>query len=212
MRFASASDYVRIQLTATPLAGLLRHQPEPPGQPLAEVLTADVAAALQAGPDSQAAWRFRRRLTFSSRTGKPSTRPERVPAALPQQACRGPNAGRQLDRNDRRMPGSPIPARSPDLPALDRRTNQNGGYSRVCCAAGRTSALGRCLGARPSAHRPNRQLGTDLRGSSSHAARRTAVWPMALPGRPDWGAALRSFRPCSPRPVPSRDRFAAGGP
>jgi ubiquinone/menaquinone biosynthesis C-methylase UbiE len=45
VRFASASDYVRIQLAATPLAGLL--QPGPPGQRLAEVLTADVAAALK---------------------------------------------------------------------------------------------------------------------------------------------------------------------
>jgi SAM-dependent methyltransferase len=44
VRFASASDYVHIQLTATPLARLLPHQP---GQPLAKVLIADVAAALQ---------------------------------------------------------------------------------------------------------------------------------------------------------------------
>jgi SAM-dependent methyltransferase len=44
VRFASVSDYVRIQLTATPLAGLLQHQP---GHRLAEVLVADVAAALQ---------------------------------------------------------------------------------------------------------------------------------------------------------------------
>jgi hypothetical protein len=43
----SASNYVRIQLTATPLAGLLQHQPERPGQRLAQVLTADVATALQ---------------------------------------------------------------------------------------------------------------------------------------------------------------------
>ena len=46
-RFASISDYVRIQLTATPLARLLHHQPGQPGQPLTEVLIADVAAALQ---------------------------------------------------------------------------------------------------------------------------------------------------------------------
>jgi ubiquinone/menaquinone biosynthesis C-methylase UbiE len=47
VRFASVSDYVRIQLTATPLARLLPHRPEQPGQQLAEVLIADVAAALQ---------------------------------------------------------------------------------------------------------------------------------------------------------------------
>jgi SAM-dependent methyltransferase len=47
VRFASVSDYVRIQLTATPLASLLPHPPGPPGQRLAEVLIADVAAALQ---------------------------------------------------------------------------------------------------------------------------------------------------------------------
>jgi ubiquinone/menaquinone biosynthesis C-methylase UbiE len=44
VRFASVSAYVRIQLTATPLASLLQR---PPGQRLAELLTADVAAALQ---------------------------------------------------------------------------------------------------------------------------------------------------------------------
>jgi ubiquinone/menaquinone biosynthesis C-methylase UbiE len=47
IRFASASDYVRIQLTATPLASLLQDQPGRPGQQLAEVLIADVTAALQ---------------------------------------------------------------------------------------------------------------------------------------------------------------------
>jgi len=47
VRFASVSAYVRIQLTATPLAGLLQHQPGRPGQRLAEVLIAEVAAALQ---------------------------------------------------------------------------------------------------------------------------------------------------------------------
>jgi ubiquinone/menaquinone biosynthesis C-methylase UbiE len=47
VRFASASDYVRIQLTATPLTGLLPHQPERPGQPLVEALSAEVAAALK---------------------------------------------------------------------------------------------------------------------------------------------------------------------
>ena len=46
VRFASVSDYVRIQLTATPLASLLQHQPGRSGQQLAEVLIADVAAAL----------------------------------------------------------------------------------------------------------------------------------------------------------------------
>jgi ubiquinone/menaquinone biosynthesis C-methylase UbiE len=47
VRFASVSDYVRIQLTATPLASLLQHQPPRPGQSLAEAVAADVAAALQ---------------------------------------------------------------------------------------------------------------------------------------------------------------------
>jgi hypothetical protein len=47
VRFASVSDYVRIQLTATPLASLLQHQPGRRGQRLAEVLIADVAVALQ---------------------------------------------------------------------------------------------------------------------------------------------------------------------
>jgi SAM-dependent methyltransferase len=47
VRFASVSDYVRIQLTATPLASLLPHPLGRPGQRLAEVLIADVAAALQ---------------------------------------------------------------------------------------------------------------------------------------------------------------------
>jgi len=47
VRFASVSDYVRIQLAATPLASLLAHRPGRPGQRLAEVLIADVAAALQ---------------------------------------------------------------------------------------------------------------------------------------------------------------------
>lgn len=47
IRFASVSDYVRIQLTATPLASLLQHQPGRPARRLAEALIADVAAALQ---------------------------------------------------------------------------------------------------------------------------------------------------------------------
>jgi len=47
VRFASVSDYVRIQLAATPLAGLLAHRPGLPGQALVEALIADVAAALQ---------------------------------------------------------------------------------------------------------------------------------------------------------------------
>ena len=47
VRFASATDYVHIQLTATPLAGLLPDQPGRPWQPLVEALIADVAAALQ---------------------------------------------------------------------------------------------------------------------------------------------------------------------
>jgi len=47
VRFASACDYVRIQLTATPLASLLPDQPGRPGQRLVEVLSADVAAALR---------------------------------------------------------------------------------------------------------------------------------------------------------------------
>jgi SAM-dependent methyltransferase len=48
IRFASAADYVRIQLTATPLASLLRQQAEGFIRQLAETLIADVAAALQA--------------------------------------------------------------------------------------------------------------------------------------------------------------------
>ena len=48
VRFASVSDYVHIQLTATPLASLLRHQPPGSIRHLAETLTADVAAALHA--------------------------------------------------------------------------------------------------------------------------------------------------------------------
>jgi SAM-dependent methyltransferase len=47
VHFDSVTDYVRIQLMATPLARLLQHQPEQPGQALVEVLIADVAAALQ---------------------------------------------------------------------------------------------------------------------------------------------------------------------
>jgi ubiquinone/menaquinone biosynthesis C-methylase UbiE len=47
VRFASVSDYVRIQLAATPLASLLPHQPGEPGQRLAQVLIAEVAAALK---------------------------------------------------------------------------------------------------------------------------------------------------------------------
>jgi hypothetical protein len=48
IRFASAADYVRIQLTATPLASLLRQHAEDPARHLAQALIADVAAALQA--------------------------------------------------------------------------------------------------------------------------------------------------------------------
>ena len=48
IRFASAADYVRIQLTATPLAGLLRHQAGGRAGPLAHALTTDVEAALRA--------------------------------------------------------------------------------------------------------------------------------------------------------------------
>jgi ubiquinone/menaquinone biosynthesis C-methylase UbiE len=48
VRFASVSDYVHIQLTATPLASLLRHQSQGSIRHLAETLSADVAAALQA--------------------------------------------------------------------------------------------------------------------------------------------------------------------
>jgi len=43
IRYPSAADYVRIQLIATPLAGLTGE----PGSPLAAALTADVAAALE---------------------------------------------------------------------------------------------------------------------------------------------------------------------
>jgi SAM-dependent methyltransferase len=48
IRFASVADYVRIQLTATPLASLLRHQAEGSIRQLAQTLTAEVAAALRA--------------------------------------------------------------------------------------------------------------------------------------------------------------------
>jgi ubiquinone/menaquinone biosynthesis C-methylase UbiE len=48
VHFDSVTDYVRIQLAATPLASLLQqHRPEQPDQALVEVLIADVAAALQ---------------------------------------------------------------------------------------------------------------------------------------------------------------------
>ena len=47
VRFTSVAAYVHIQLTATPLASLLRHRPGRPGQPLAEVLIEDVSAVLQ---------------------------------------------------------------------------------------------------------------------------------------------------------------------
>jgi SAM-dependent methyltransferase len=46
--FASAADYVRIQLTATPLASLLSQHAEGPTRQLAQTLIADVATALQA--------------------------------------------------------------------------------------------------------------------------------------------------------------------
>ncbi len=48
VRFASAADYVRIQLTATPLASLLRAQAEGAVRHLAQAINADVATALQA--------------------------------------------------------------------------------------------------------------------------------------------------------------------
>jgi SAM-dependent methyltransferase len=47
IRFASVPDYVRIQLTATPLARLLSQHAEGSVRHLAQALTADVAAALQ---------------------------------------------------------------------------------------------------------------------------------------------------------------------
>jgi ubiquinone/menaquinone biosynthesis C-methylase UbiE len=47
VRFAAAADYVHIQLSATPLASLLQNEPGRPGQPLVELLIADVAAALK---------------------------------------------------------------------------------------------------------------------------------------------------------------------
>ncbi len=47
VRFAALSDYVRVQLTATPLASLWRYQPERQVQQLFDVLIADVAAALE---------------------------------------------------------------------------------------------------------------------------------------------------------------------
>jgi ubiquinone/menaquinone biosynthesis C-methylase UbiE len=48
VRFASVSDYVRIQLTATPLASLLRHQAEGSIRHLTAALITDVAATLHA--------------------------------------------------------------------------------------------------------------------------------------------------------------------
>src|SRR5690348_2129704 len=48
VRFASVSDYVRIQLAATPVARLLRAQAEEAVPHLAQALIADVTAALQA--------------------------------------------------------------------------------------------------------------------------------------------------------------------
>jgi SAM-dependent methyltransferase len=48
IRFASAADYVRIQLTATPLASLLRYHAEASIGQLAQAVTADVASALHA--------------------------------------------------------------------------------------------------------------------------------------------------------------------
>jgi hypothetical protein len=48
VRFASAADYVRIQLTATPLARLLRARAEGAARHLAQALSTDVAAALHA--------------------------------------------------------------------------------------------------------------------------------------------------------------------
>jgi ubiquinone/menaquinone biosynthesis C-methylase UbiE len=47
VRFASAADYVRTQLTATPLASLLRQRTERRGRQLTQALIADVATALQ---------------------------------------------------------------------------------------------------------------------------------------------------------------------
>jgi ubiquinone/menaquinone biosynthesis C-methylase UbiE len=48
VRFASVSDYLRIQLTATPLASLLKHQAEGSIRQLAAALITDVAGTLQA--------------------------------------------------------------------------------------------------------------------------------------------------------------------
>jgi len=47
VRFAAVSDYVRVQLTATPLASLWRDQPERQVQQLVDLLIADIAAALE---------------------------------------------------------------------------------------------------------------------------------------------------------------------
>jgi SAM-dependent methyltransferase len=47
IRFPSAADYVRIQLTATPLAGLLASPAEGAGSPRVAALTEEVAAALE---------------------------------------------------------------------------------------------------------------------------------------------------------------------
>jgi SAM-dependent methyltransferase len=48
IRFASAAGYVRIQLTATPLASLLRYQAGGSVRQLAQAVIADVASALRA--------------------------------------------------------------------------------------------------------------------------------------------------------------------
>ena len=48
VRFASVADYVRTQLTATPLASLLSQHAEGRIGELAQTLIADVATALQA--------------------------------------------------------------------------------------------------------------------------------------------------------------------
>ena len=72
VRFASVSDYVRIQLTATPLASLLQH---PPGGLAGDWhrCSSQTSRPPCSHTRQQTAWPFRRKLTFSSRTDKPST-------------------------------------------------------------------------------------------------------------------------------------------
>jgi hypothetical protein len=87
VRFADVSDYVRIQLTATPLASCCSTSPGGLASDW-QRCSSQTSRPPCSRTRQQAAWRFRRKLTFLSRTGKPCTSPKRLPAALPWQACR----------------------------------------------------------------------------------------------------------------------------